>query len=771
MKRILAAVAAALGLLVSAGQAAASGPADSALELAAQAVASGQAAAAQSAASQSRPANQNVSVRVQSPGSGGDVTQSNTVASGATATNANATEQSATQAQSGDCKCGSGTQAVGQEAHSSQAAGALSHASQQDAGNENISVRVQSPGNDGNVSQSNTAASGAAAANANATGQSANQASTGGTGTQATGQAAKNEQAAVAGSSAEQKGAKNTNISVRVQSPGDDGDVEQSNTVASAARAGNVNTTGQDASQAGGAGTQAIGQDAKSDQTAAALSSAEQTGARNEHIAVRVQSPGDGGDVTQTNAVSSAALAGNVNGTAQHATQAGRGDCRCGSGTQAIGQDAKSEQGALAVSGAEQSGARNASTPVRVHSRGDDGDVEQANTVGSAAIAGNVNGLEQSAAQTQSGDCRCESDGVQSVGQKAANHQGALALSLASQDAGDRCGCRSGGNSHAPVRVDSEGDGGAVSQSNTVGSIAAAGSLNGTRQAAGQSQSGGGVQAVGQEAKSEQAAIGLSAALQHGASNAAAPVRVDSRGDDGDVSQSNGVASAAHAGNANLTAQEAAQAQSGSCGCHGHGIQAIGQKAGNEQLAGAGSLALQLGASNASSPVRVHSQGGGGSLEQSNDAVFDAGAQNLNVLGQSAGQAQAGGGTAVQAIGQSASNAQAALAFSAALQLGASNASSPVLVGGRADGGAVSQSNRAASGALAGNANRTGQRAAQRQASSCGCHGIPIQALGQSAGNAQLGIAASLALQCGAGNGTHALASRSAPDPRGWRGC
>jgi hypothetical protein len=754
MKRILAAVAATLGLLVSAGNATASGPADSALQLAAQAAAGAQAAGAQSGATQSQPANQNVSVRVQSPGSGGGVTQSNTVASGATAANANATGQSADQTQAGSCNCGGGTQAVGQEASSSQAAGALSHAAQQGASNENISVRVQSPGDDGSVSQSNTAASGAAAANANTTDQSADQTSAGGSGTQAIGQDADSEQTALAASSAEQTGAKNSNISVRVQSPGDDGDVEQANTVASAATAGNLNRTSQEAGQAQsgdcrcGSGTQAIGQDAKSDQTAAALSSAEQTGAGNEHIAVRVQSPGDGGSVTQSNTAASAAGAGNVNLTGQSAGQA-----QSGSGTQAIGQDAQSEQGALAVSRADQSGSWNSITPVRVDSRGNDGDVEQSNTVASAATAANANGLEQEAAQAQSGDCRCGS-GIQAIGQEASNGQAALAASVASQQGAERCGCGSGGNSYAPVRVDSPGDGGSVDQSNTVASAATAGNLNLTGQGAAQAQSGGGVQAIGQEASSEQAAIGLSAALQQGASNSATPVRVDSQGEDGDVSQSNGVYSAAQAANGNLTVQEAGQSQAGQCGC-GSAIQAIGQQAGNEQLAVAGSLALQLGASNDSSPVRVDSPGGGGSLEQSNDAASYAGAQNLNGLGQAAGQSQsAGGGTAIQAIGQSASNGQAALAISAALQLGASNSSSPVLVDSRGDAGDVSQSNTVASGARALNGNLTAQEAAQRQATSCRCgDGAAIQAIGQSADSHQWALGLSAALQLAARNG------------------
>jgi hypothetical protein len=756
MKRILAAVAAVLGLLGSAGHATASGPADSALQLAAQAAASAQGAGAQSGANQSQPSNSNISVRVQSPGDAGDVTQSNTVASGATATNANATDQSAAQAQGGSACCGSGTQAVGQEASSSQAAGALSHASQQGASNENISVRVQSPGDDGSVSQSNTAASGAAATNANATGQSADQASAGGTGTQAIGQESDNEQAALAASSAEQTGAKNSNIAVRVQSPGDDGDVEQSNTVVSTARAGNLNLTGQDATQSGGSGTQAIGQEAASDQTAAALSSAKQTGATNSHVPVRVQSPGDGGRVSQSNTVASAATAANLNGTEQSARQSQSGDCRCASGgTQAVGQEATSHQGALAISGAEQIGATNEITPVRVDSRGDDGDVSQSNTVASGALAANLNATEQGAEQSQSGDCRCASGGTQAIGQEAENGQAALAVSLAAQELGrDRCGCASGGNSYAPVRVDSSGDGGSVEQSNEVASAAAAANLNGTAQSAGQAQSGGGVQAIGQEAKSEQAAIGLSAALQHGASNSSTPVRVDSRGDDGDVSQLNGAYSAAEAGNGNLTVQDAEQAQAGSCGCGGVGIQAIGQEAENGQLALAGSLALQLGASNESAPVRVDSPGGGGSLEQSNEAGSYADAGNLNLLGQSAGQSQsAGGGTAIQAIGQSASSHQAAIALSAALQLGASNAHSPVLVGSNSDGGDVSQANTVASGSRALNANLTAQEAAQRQATSCGCHGVGIQALGQSADNAQFAFGLSAALQLAARNG------------------
>ena len=136
MKRILAVVAAATGLLVGTGQAAAAtasdGPAAQALG---QAAGSGQTAGALSGASQRRPTNQNISVRVLSPGDNGDVKQANTVA----------------WIGGGECERhrpvgGSdagrivrlrerGTQAIGQEADSSQAATALSLATQYGATN------------------------------------------------------------------------------------------------------------------------------------------------------------------------------------------------------------------------------------------------------------------------------------------------------------------------------------------------------------------------------------------------------------------------------------------------------------------------------------------------------------------------------------------------------------------------------------------------------------------------------------------------------------
>ena len=763
MRRIVVVVAAVLALLVSAGQATAA-PGDSALDLAGQAAANAQGAGAGSGASQSQPSNKNVSVRVLSPGDNGNVSQSNTVSSNATAANANVTGQSANQTQSGSCGCTGGTQATGQEADSSQAATALSYAKQSGASNTNIPVRVLSPGDNGDVSQTNSVESDATAANINATGQSAEQAAAGGSGTQAVGQDADSKQHAAAASAAEQKGAENTNISVRVLSPGKDGDVTQSNSVDSSAKAGNLNLAGQNATQGqgGSGGTQAIGQDADNDQSATALSAAKQDGATNRNIPVRVLSKGDGGDVTQSNSVDSSAAAGNLNVTKQYADQDQGGkskhECGCASdGIQAIGQDAKSEQDAGALSVALQSGASNTNTPVRVGSKGDDGDVSQSNSVDSKAKALNVNLTGQKADQEQrGGDCRCADSGTQAIGQKAKNDQSAAAASLAAQSGGhDRCGCGSSGNTNTPVRVDSKGDGGSVEQSNSVGSSAAAGNLNLTWQLAGQGQSGGGTQAIGQEAKNEQDALAASAALQSGASNTNAPVRVDSKGDDGDVAQSNSVDSHAKALNANLTKQDADQAQRGSsCGCGSEGIQAIGQEAKSEQGAAAFSLGLQHGASNDNAPVRVDSKGDGGSVDQSNSVDSDATAANLNALKQDADQEQSGSG-GIQAIGQEAKNEQAAIALSAALQHGASNSNTPVRVDSKGDGGDVSQSNSVDSDATALNVNLTKQDADQKQGGrdkECGCHGTGIQAIGQEAKSEQGALAASLAAQAGASN-------------------
>ena len=339
-------------------------------------------------------------------------------------------------------------------------------------------------------------------------------------------------------------------------------------------------------------------------------------------------------------------------------------------------------------------------------SKGDDGDVAQSNSVNSYATALNGNLTKQDADQAQRGSsCGCGSEGIQAIGQEAKSEQGAAAFSLGLQQGAS--------NDNAPVRVDSKGGGGSVDQSNSVDSAATAANLNALKQDADQAQGGGGgiaIQAIGQSAKNEQAAIGLSAALQFGASNSNTPVAVgsevdhrkadrlqgptarptvtksDRKADGGDVTQSNSAESNATGLNINLTKQDADQDQGGrskECGCHGGtGIQAIGQEAKNEQGALAGSLAIQAfgrdkcgcpSGGNSNTPVGVGSYGSGGSVDQSNAARSSATALNLNALFQDADQDQSGGG-GTQAVGQSAKNSQFAIGLSAALQLAAKNA-------------------------------------------------------------------------------------------------
>src|SRR5690606_8924219 len=70
-------------------------------------------------------------------------------------------------------------QAVGQAAQSEQSATSSATSTQENPTNANTSVRVNSPGDDGPVTQANLAAATAVAANANETEQEAEQAQSG----------------------------------------------------------------------------------------------------------------------------------------------------------------------------------------------------------------------------------------------------------------------------------------------------------------------------------------------------------------------------------------------------------------------------------------------------------------------------------------------------------------------------------------------------------------------------------------------------------------
>jgi hypothetical protein len=618
MRRFLVALVVALAVLAASSTTAF---ADSPVQFAGQTADTGQAALASSSATQVQPSNQNISVRVLSPGDDGSVNQSNDATSSANATNDATTKQSADQSAGSVCGC----QVPSWSAPTSSAPTAGSAPA----------------GGGGGTSQGNGASSAGTADNTAPTAQGASQSSGGGGGgVQAAQQDASTQQAALAGSSATQIKPSNSNISVRVLSPGDNGSVKQSNSASSDANATNDASTKQRASQdqGGGSGVQEATQKADTGQLAVGLSSAKQIEPSNSNLSVRVLSPGDDGKVKQSNDVSSDANASNDASTKQNVDQDQHGSpCTCkgsdGLSVQAAGQQSTTLQGAFAASSAEQIGAKNSNEPVRIWSKGDGGYVDQSNSATSSADASNDASTKQRVDQDPTGGnrCGCSSGvGIQAAGQSSFTGQLAGAASSAKQVGAE--------NTNAPVRIWSKGDDGKVKQSNDVSSDATASNDASTRQHADQDLSGSGVQALGQESGTLQGSFALSSAEQlpgrekcgceGGFGNSAGPIRIGSSGSDGSLEQSNDVSSSADASNDASTKQKADQDASGSCTCGGFGIQVLGQKAKTGQLSVALSSAKQIGASNKSNPVRIGSYGNGGKTRQSNDASSYATSSN-----------------------------------------------------------------------------------------------------------------------------------------------
>jgi hypothetical protein len=575
---------------------------------------------------------------------------------------------------------------------------------------------------------------------------------------QVSGQSAGTSQQAAAGSSATQSNPSNTNIAIRVLSPGNDGNVSQTNAAGSSATAGNASNTTQGSGQsAGTGGVQSSTQSSTTDQLAGALSTAAQSGASNVNVPIRVLSPGNDGNVSQTNAVGSQAAAGNAATTGQTGTQsaAGGGSCGCSSSTpiQTSDQSASTDQTAAAASQATQTDPSNTNVSVRVLSPGDDGSVSQTNAVGSAATAANLTGTSQSSQQSAAAAaCGCTGTSVQQTDQSAATTQGSAALSAAAQ--------ASPSNEASPVRVGSSGNGGAVDQKNVVGSHAAAINAASTTQQGSQAAgTGNPIQVASQDASTDQGALAASAAHQLGASNDASPVRVDSNGNDGSVSQANAALSSAVAANLAGTSQTGTQTAAGGCGCSGTGIQVLGQQSDTTQAAFGVSEAIQQfggespcgcggGSGNNASPVRVGSSGDDGTTSQLNAALSSGTALNGASTTQNGSQTEAGGGLQIQALGQQAATTQNAAAASLAAQIGASNDASPVRVLSPGGGGSAHQANVVGSAALAANGSTTSQTGRQSIAATpCGCGSLPIQVAGQSATTDQAALALSAALQ------------------------
>jgi hypothetical protein len=677
MRRLIIALAAFVAALVAtAGTAFAADPVQSAT----QSASTGQDALAASSATQVQPSNQNISVRVLSPGDDGAVTQSNVAASSANASNTATTTQSASQALASGCGCAvsgldsgqidqilpGAIQAADGSAQPASAADApaadpnAAPAPAPDAQAAPAPDAKPAPAPDAKPapasSQANDAASSGTATNAAPTTQTATQSVPSGSGVQSSQQDASTEQGAVAASSAEQVKPSNQNISVRILSPGDSGSVSQSNAALSSAGASNTATTSQSGTQSGGgSGVQSSTQNADTHQAAVGLSSAKQIEPENSNISVRILSPGNDGSVSQSNTAASSANATNDAPVTQSSTQSS-GSCGCeptrgivvpdpcgckqplpdpcgckqtdgtGTGVQAIGQSSNVGQLADAASSAVQVAPSNSNDPVRIGSYGNDGTVKQSNLAASSASSTNDAPVTQTGTQTQAGyGCGCSSGpGVQAIGQSSKVGQLAGSLSSATQIGAS--------NESSPVRIDSPGGGGALWQSNTAASSASSTNTAPTSQSGTQAQSGAGVQAIGQKADTWQAGFAVSSALQLpgrsscgcGGSfgNTADPVRVSSPGGDGKVAQSNDALSRADASNTAVPTQTATQTQRGSgCGCGGLGVQATGQQADTGQLGVGLSSADQIGAANRYQPYAIWSRNRSGKASRWADAA------------------------------------------------------------------------------------------------------------------------------------------------------
>jgi hypothetical protein len=329
-----------------------------------------------------------------------------------------------------------------QVAGSLQSATSNANSTQINPTNTNISVRVLSPGNDGDVNQSNSSAAESFAGNSNDTTQSAEQTQSGGAGgvgIQEAAQKAGNAQKAESNAESKQVNPTNRNISVRVLSPGDGGSVNQSNESKAKSFAGNKNELSQDVSQDqsggsmccapkpgygdakqgmhngdkacgcdSGVGIQAAGQEAFNAQKAESNAESTQIKPKNTNISVRVLSPGNDGDVSQSNDSKALSGAFNKNDTTQSIDQSqssGRSRCGCsdGVGIQAAAQKAFNFQKADSNAESKQIYPENKALSVRFKSPsyGHGGGLSQSNSSFAGSLAANRNSLYQALTQNQ----------------------------------------------------------------------------------------------------------------------------------------------------------------------------------------------------------------------------------------------------------------------------------------------------------------------------------------------------------------------------------
>ena len=310
-------------------------------------------------------------------------------------------------------------QGVEQASGTGQSADSSASSTQTAPSNSNISVRIFSPGDNGSVSQSNNSVAGSVAANKAETTQAVGQGSGAGGGEQVVGQGSDTYQAAKSRAESKQYKPSNSNISVRIHSPGDDGDVEQSNnSIAGSVAANKAETTQEVGQEQGGgadmahgkccdsAGVQAVGQKAETGQKAESEAKSVQEHASNENIPVRIDSYGDNGSVSQENNSAALSFAGNKAETSQGVEQFQGGGCGCGhksdgARVQAVGQWAETWQKSKSDATSEQFHPSNSNTPVREKSWGDGGSVSQSNTSLAGSLALNLAGTFQRVRQQQ----------------------------------------------------------------------------------------------------------------------------------------------------------------------------------------------------------------------------------------------------------------------------------------------------------------------------------------------------------------------------------
>jgi hypothetical protein len=128
-----------------------------------QAATTDQAADAAASATQQQPQNMVITIRINSPGVDGPITQTNVIVAGSSGSNAASTTQNGVP--------GTGGAAPSQNADTGQQAGSSATASQDGAGNLVVIVRINSPGDNGPISQTNAVVAGANAANTSTTTQ------------------------------------------------------------------------------------------------------------------------------------------------------------------------------------------------------------------------------------------------------------------------------------------------------------------------------------------------------------------------------------------------------------------------------------------------------------------------------------------------------------------------------------------------------------------------------------------------------------------------